>query len=432
MHIVRYGYRRIPDLIKYDLDIVFLGGLFPRETEADIRNASIGIIDNAANNLQWKLIHGLDANLESHVKILNSLFIGSYPTRYKHCFIKSYPFNHKDGASDLNAGFCNFLGIKHFSKYLSLTKHLKKWALEHCDKQKVVIAYALTNVFMELLAFLKCQNPTVLTVVIVPDLPQYMNTTSNQPAWIKPLKEASIMHIKTRVQKVDGFVLLTRYMADALKIQKTPYVIVEGIADPATEHLDTNPMNDAINSTTNIVYTGALNERYGILNLISAFSRINNPNYRLILCGAGDALPQIEEAILSDSRILYKGQLSRQEIIKIQNDATILVNPRQNNEEFTKYSFPSKIMEYLSSGRPVVAYKLDGIPDEYDKYIHYVPDNFMQTLADTIVKVCSLPEHQLREFGGVARQWVIHEKNAAIQARKILNMISEKLNKNNA
>ena len=38
------------------------------------------------------------------------------------------------------------------------------------------------------------------------------------------------------------------------------------------------------------------------------------------------------------------------------------VNPRQNNEEFTKYSFPSKTMEYLASGVPVVAYKLDGIP----------------------------------------------------------------------
>ena len=63
------------------------------------------------------------------------------------------------------------------------------------------------------------------------------------------------------------------------------------------------------------------------------------------------------------------GQVSLNEARALQKTADVLVNPRLNEGEYTKYSFPSKTMEYLSTGRPVVCYKLDGIPDEYDKHL---------------------------------------------------------------
>ena len=47
----------------------------------------------------------------------------------------------------------------------------------------------------------------------------------------------------------------------------------------------------------------------------------------------------------------------------------ILVNFRSPNEELTKYSFPSKILEYISSGSLVLSTRLLGIPDEYFSYI---------------------------------------------------------------
>jgi glycosyltransferase involved in cell wall biosynthesis len=65
--------------------------------------------------------------------------------------------------------------------------------------------------------------------------------------------------------------------------------------------------------------------------------------------------------------------------------ADVLVNPRQNDEAYTKYSFPSKNIEYLLSGNPVVAYMLDGVPEEYRKFMSIVPDDGVDSLKDTIL-----------------------------------------------
>jgi glycosyltransferase involved in cell wall biosynthesis len=109
--------------------------------------------------------------------------------------------------------------------------------------------------------------------------------------------------------------------------------------------------------------------------------------FRLIICGVGDSEKEIIDAAKFDDRIVFLGQLPREEVLRIQTEATVLVNPRKNHEEFTKYSFPSKILEYLSAGKPVVAYKLDGIPDEYDAYLHYPSDESAEALSKKII-VC--------------------------------------------
>jgi len=66
--------------------------------------------------------------------------------------------------------------------------------------------------------------------------------------------------------------------------------------------------------------------------------------------------------------------------------ADVLVNPRENNEEYTKYSFPSKNIEYLASGNPVVAYMLDGMGDCYREYIYLLENlsNNTKTLIDML------------------------------------------------
>ena len=161
------------------------------------------------------------------------------------------------------------------------------------------------------------------------------------------------------------------------------------------------------------------------MNLVNAFSQIEDPDYRLVICGIGDSERAIMDAAKDDSRISFLGQLPRNEVIEWQKKATVLVNPRQNNEEFTKYSFPSKTMEYLSSGIPVVAYKLDGIPDEYDQYIQYVSDDSIESLKKKLVEVCEMTRKERQELGNIGRNFVLMKKNSTIQVRKIRTLVNE-------
>ena len=84
-------------------------------------------------------------------------------------------------------------------------------------------------------------------------------------------------------------------------------------------------------------------------------------------------------------------------------------------------------MEYLASGVPVVAYKLDGIPDEYDGYLNYVPDNTPEALASVITAIGSKSAEERRTMGRRAQAFVTEEKNAKKQAGRILRFLEEGL-----
>ena len=124
-----------------------------------------------------------------------------------------------------------------------------------------------------------------------------------------------------------------------------------------------------------------------------------------------------------DKRIIFLGKLQRENALKVMKQATVLVNPRQNNEEFTKYSFPSKTLEYLASGIPLIGYKLDGIPDEYDRFICYAEDNTIETLSKKIKKICEMSDKERYELGKQGQSFVLNEKNYVIQSKKILDVV---------
>lgn len=398
-------------------EYLFIGGLFPKEIEQEIIANSKGSIQNAANIFQYKIIDGIEQNLGYPVSILNAVFIGSFPRRYKKMFIKPFRFSHTKDSDDFNVGFCNLTIYKHFSRQKQMKKQVLKWIDSTKGRNRVVIGYAMTNMTLSCIEKIKKTDPSIKTCLIVPDLPQYMNVGGKKTALYSMLKSHDIKELRKKNKFVDLFVLLTEQMHDNLAVNN--YVVVEGIAshNVATE-------KKAYTKEKKILYTGGLSNSYGLKELVDAFRLTKNLDYRLIICGAGQAESYIKEAASKDTRIIYKGQLPHSEIIKLQNQATVLVNPRKNNFEFTKYSFPSKILEYLSSGTPVIAYKLDGIPDEYDSYIIYVKNDTNEELAKTIDKICSLSFEEQVRLGSAAKEFVLNCKNGRVQTKKILDAIN--------
>ena len=247
------------------------------------------------------------------------------------------------------------------------------------------------------------------------------NLSNKKSMLLKVFIERSAKQSEEALSCVNCFVLLTKQMADYLKIDK-PYCVMEGISSP-----ETSGAQNKIEDKKIILYTGTLHEKFGVMNLVRAFRTIDSENYELIICGVGDSEEAIKAAAKEDSRIHFLGKLPREQVLELQSKATVLVNPRQNNEEFTKYSFPSKTMEYLSSGVPLVAYKLDGIPDEYDQYIQYVEDDSIESLKKKIVEVCEIPKKEREDMGALGRAFVLTEKNSTAQTRKIVKLIEELL-----
>jgi glycosyltransferase involved in cell wall biosynthesis len=395
----------------------FIGSLYPRERLDEIRsNSKNGKFDNAANNLQWGLVEGLD-NFYNDLKIITQPSIGSYPKYYKHAFFQKSIFSHKLKATDYCLGFINVFPFSHLSRYLYLRQILMKVIPN--DESSIVIIYAISSPFLRAITDLKDKGWNKMkTCLIVPDLPQYMRETNNLVYRI--LKRIDWKIIKKNLAKIDSFVLLNCNMQYHLNLKKKPWVLVEGIYNsPPYESVIVKQENKIV------LYTGNLGERYGIKALLNAFNLIKKDNYRLWIRGNGAVKKDVLDAAKTDSRIKYFEEMPLIELQHLLQKATILVNPVPPQEEFSKYFFPSKIMNYMASGTPVLSTVTEAIPQEYYKHFFTLDNTDPTHIKQRIIETCEMSQSELNNFGKKAQQFIFNNKNPNVQAQKIYNMISK-------
>ena len=166
-----------------------------------------------------------------------------------------------------------------------------------------------------------------------------------------------------------------------------------------------------------------LHEKYGIGNLMDAFEKLNLPDTQLWLFGDGTAVAQIKERETVNPAIRYFGSVSREEILAYERQATLLVNPRDPNEEFTKYSFPSKTIEYMPSGTPLLTTKLKGIPAEYFDHVFTAEDNSVEALSAAMETALGCSGEELLAIGMAAQNFIRTQKNATQQSKRILTFL---------
>ncbi|MCX7972934.1 MAG: glycosyltransferase [Candidatus Aminicenantes bacterium] len=403
------------------MEILFLGGLFPKEKEKEIFSKSRGPIQFAANNLQWNLIKGLDSNNGKPIKILNSPFISSFPKYYKDFYLRTYRWSHIDESDDWNVGFLNIFVIKQIWRALALALKIMKWATDQKEEKKTLLVYSIHTPFLFASWVAKKLNKRIHVCLIVPDLPEFMNLGEKKRFVYKILKFLDRLISTYLMTVIDSFVLLTYYMKERLYIKDKPWIVMEGIAD--IDNIGSKNNLNYQNEERAILYAGTLNNSYGILNLVKAFLKTEERTYRLWICGDGEARKDIEKIAEIDKRIIYYGQLCQERILKLQKEATILVNPRPSKMAYTKYSFPSKLIEYMASGTPVITTRLPGIPKEYYSYLFFFDDESIEGFKLTMEKILSLPEYELRAKGVAAREFILKEKNYLKQTERILEMI---------
>lgn len=404
-----------------DTSVIFLGGFFPPEIYSEITTNSKGIVQNAADALQKSLISGLGSQL-SNFEVLNIPYLGSYPLRYKKLFTpkeKSKYLCYNTTITCTTYGYCNLTGYKYYSIYKKTKKALNLWYENNTRRKKVIIIYALFVPFLKAAVSLKIKNPNIKIIQIVPDLPEYMS--SRQGSIRNYIKKISNDILHKLEKEVTGFVLLSKYMTEKLPINLSRCVIVEGICD---ENYKITPK--ALSKDNNyILYTGTLAERYGIMKLIEAFTKISRKDIKLIICGLGDCENHISKIAKENNRIVFLGQLPREKVLELQQKALLLVNPRTSEGEYTKYSFPSKTMEYLASGTPTLMYRLPGIPEEYYKYFFSPKDESIESLKEKMDEILSIDTTILIRFGEKAQNFVLNKKNPKMQTKKIIELINQ-------
>ena len=126
--------------------------------------------------------------------------------------------------------------------------------------------------------------------------------------------------------------------------------------------------------------SGSFNEKDGLAHIVQAMATIRQeyPDVRLVF--TGNAPESTRKRLLGSSGagdkdwILFTGLLTRDELIWCYKNATGLLCCRSNSD-YANYGFPTKLAEYLASGRPVVATTVGDIKN-------YLTDNSSAYLAE--------------------------------------------------
>lgn len=388
---------------------------------------------------QKNLLNGIEEVSGILFDSINGSVLPPYPV-YKDRIIKPVVWKHKPGALDISVGYKNDKYISRVNCKTAMIKAADKWVDDrYKNKELIVFVYSMRSAPMATACHIKKRIPQAKIYLIVTDLPQFMDL--GQSKLKAMLKQLDWKGIKRMQQQFDGFILYASKMAEFLEISYGKWMLMEGSYDVSEGNSnsyentakDTENVVDKMNDSedapkkTAVMYSGKLDKEYGIPMLLDAFMQIDDKDVELWLTGGGNAEDYINECVKKDSRIKFYGFLpSREDVLKKQKAAMLLVNMRLPSETASAYCFPSKLFEYMATGVPVLSFKLEGIPEEYYEYLIGIDKETTEDVAKTIKNVLEMPEKRKKNLGKAAKEFIIKKKNRIAQCERIWHWIQGK------
>lgn len=389
------------------MKLLFLGYVVSKEKAIKLSGISI-----AGNKMQYNVLKYLDSYSEIELSAITICPVAVFP-HDKTLYVKNEDIPICDNIISRKVSFINLPVIKHFTQALSVYRAAKK-IIRH-DNDTIVFTF---NLFPQIgipMMILK-KKFGCKTISLLADLPIDEKPVRNRISKFLR-KRFDNLTIKA-INHCDNFILLNKYVAEYYNINKK-YIVIDGGVDEE----DIEQSYESYKPQKhNIVYSGALTEYSGIKLLISAIKNASKDIY-LDIYGDGYLKNEIEELISNSDNIIYHGRVSNSQMIRIQKEAWLLVNPRIINDKISRVTFPSKIFEYMLSSTPVLSSKLNGFDSEYDKYLFFYNDDDSIAILNAIENISKISIDSLSDFGKKAREFVIINRSWKIQTEKIYNFL---------
>lgn len=372
-------------------------------------------IKGADDNFNRRVIEGIEENGINPI-LINFMPYHSFPTgkflRYRR------EETHIKDRTVINVGYINLPILKTISIKNNIIKEFKKIKKE--EEKINILIYDSYLAPLQAALYLKKRYTNIKTTLITPSLPGFDVPRNGIKRKLTVMLGKSALRMG---KQMDSYVLITEHMKEIINKHEKPYEVIEGII-PNEDREEYVELCSEIEGKKYILYTGRLDKIYNIDKLVNCFLNFSIKDIYLVLCGVGDYVEDIKRIAKNSNRIIYLGFKNRPELNMIQKNALMLINPRSTDGIYTRYSFPSKTMEYLLTGKPVIMFKLLGVPKSYDKYLYYIDDNSEEAIKIAILNVLEdLKNGRALEKGDAGRRFVVMEKNEKNQALKILKLM---------
>ncbi|MEE3488011.1 MAG: glycosyltransferase family 4 protein [Bulleidia sp.] len=379
--------------------------------------------------------------------MIHALYVTAYPQAYFNKLVSAYPAVAMPASQRFNSLFCKGLiengadlkvlcptdllaekegnsrkrekdimevGISYTFCPTNTNKYIRK-----LERQMFIRSYIhkLQQKYSDLIIFMDCFAPEAELIaeignqvcMIITDIPEFV--ICDQKVITRQYK---------MLKKARYFVPLTKDMMSHVS-PSVPYqyCVMEGMVD------DDQVISGTDEKKKIIMFSGSVHRDNGVDRLVEAFRSIDT-DYELHVYGAGDQYVQkLEKDAKEDNRIKYFGLVTTEEILERQREASLLVNPRRLNLPYIKYSFPSKLLEYMASGTATISTDLSCFDDEYRRHLLLFKDDTVEGIREGLLSCISMGKDKLSEEGKKQQAFVLEKKNCKVQTRKVLDIMEE-------
>ncbi len=180
-----------------------------------------------------------------------------------------------------------------------------------------------------------------------------------------------LIYTKIVVKLFDGFFLITKALVEYFEplVKKSAKLkLILMTVDPDRFEFNNHPRSD---NRPYIAYAGNYGgDKDGVSDLIEAFALVNKKFPDLFLFVIGETanktvytkLKGLAESLGIGEKVVFTGRIERDDMPSYLLNAQLLLLARPANIQ-AKGGFPTKLGEYLTTGRPVVITKVGEIPD---------------------------------------------------------------------
>jgi glycosyltransferase involved in cell wall biosynthesis len=402
---------------RHEASVTLLGFTVPTELIQDVL-----AVDSAmpiqTHTFAWSVVNALRA-AGCRVTLLSTLPVSTYPNNPK-ILLRSQAFV-SNGVDGMLLGFVNLLGIKHVTRFLNACRLCP--AVFDRSGSRTLLIHGVHTPFLWYGVLARRRGLTV--VPILTDPPGIAGP--NEGRLLRFLRRMDVLLVKSALRRLDGVVALTNALAEDFAGGR-PNLVVDGILNPPA----ISPRGSggcgctgAIDRPFSIAYAGGLSRAYGIDRLVEAVHGIPDANIQLLVFGRGELEDWISSRSAVDRRIRPPEFLPRQLLAVRLADVDVLVNPRPIDQGFVRHSFPSKLIEYMSVGRPVVTTRLPGIPADYHKWLIFSETDAVDDIRSAINRVRAMPPEEADSIGSAGAAFIRRTRNASTQGHRIRRFLSQ-------
>lgn len=369
----------------------------------------------SAVKFQTGLIEGFTSNCAS-LAVLGALPIASYP-RSRTVFVRKTNFSL--GPANVSGVLMGGINLPILKLFVRLATSLieGRRTLSEGRGSDGIIVYALHTPFIAASLVLK-RLFKVPVFVFVPDLPMHM--AGKRLYGIHSIaKRVDNWFLQLMITHVDLTFPISESMAQSWLPNSVKHLVVEGVAParvPAKRKAKT------CSKPPQILYTGQFSH---ITNFATMFASCPEIDVNLVFVGGGPDGEKLKQLAASDYRITVKPFVIGEALEQEFSDADYLLNPRDTHWVGARYSFPSKLFDYMARGRPILSTRMPGIPDEYFDCFLELSDNSPQSLMESFRAALETPPEEIERRIDIGEKMLATVKSPKAVTARVLKAIFE-------